>query len=237
MRNPFFKIIFVLIPFTISAQFADNNFGIALNGVYTTSAEIFLNPNSSNLELRNRSYTLEDIFNPGIEIRYRFSEEFILGLNLEYIKKTATAPNLTAFIGSQVVVLKVEDGLKVFPIELTFHYFFPFSTEDFKFMMGGGFGYYYGEFIRNFAGTELEVVERKIAVGIHVSTSMDYMIHNNLSARFEMKFRNPQYNVKSKYSTTTVIYQGNEIQLPADDFETKVDVNGLTFSLGLVINI
>ena len=237
MKISFFKILFLLIPVTISAQFADNNIGIALNGVYTTSAEIFLNPNSSNLELRNRSYTLEDSYNPGIDIRYKFSEEFILGLNVEYIKKTAMAPNLTAFIGNQVVVLQVEDGFKVFPVELTFHYFFPFSTEDFKFIMGGGLGYYYGEFVRNFAGTELEVVERKVAIGIHVSTSMDYMIHKNLSARFEMKFRNPQYNVKSKYSTTTVMYQGNEIQLPEDDFETKVDINGLTFSLGFVISI
>lgn len=238
MKKNFFYIILLLISqANLFAQFAENNIGIALNGVYTTSAEIFLNPNASNLEIRNKSYTLEDIYNPGIDVRYRFSEEFILGLNVEYIKKTANAPNLTAFIGNQVVVLNVEDGLKVFPIELTFHYFFPFSTEDFKFMMGGGLGYYFGEFVRQFNEAELEVVERKIALGIHVSTSMDYMIHKNLSARFEMKFRNPQYNVKSKYTTTTVMYQGNEIQLPEDDFETKVDIDGLTFSLGLVINI
>ncbi len=218
-------------------QFNKNNLGIAINAVYTTSAEIFLNPNASDLELRNRSYTIEDIFNPGIDVRYRLWQEVILGLNVEYINKTSSAPNLTAFIGNQVITLEVEDGFRVIPIELTVHYFFPFSTEMFKFLMGGGLGYYRGEFIRKFNEVELEVVQRKIALGIHVSASMEYMIFDYLSARFEMKFRNPQYNVTSEYNKTEIIYQGNTIQLPDDAFETKVDIDGLTVVLGLVLNI
>ena len=42
-----------------------------------------------------------------------------------------------------------------------------------------------------------------------------------------MKFRDPQYTVKSKYSKTEATYQGNTIQLPEDAFETKVDIDGL----------
>ena len=229
-------LIFFFFAGSSLAQFGQNRFGIAINGVYTTSAEIFLNPNASNPDVRNKSYTLEDIWNPGLDIRYRFSSEFILGLNIEYINKTADVPNLTTFIGNQVLVVTVEDGFKVIPIELTFHYYFPFSTERFKFLMGGGLGYYRGEFVRKFGEVELEIVQRRIALGIHVSTSMDYIIHNGFSARLEMKFRNPQYNVKSKYNETEVIYQGNIIQLSEDAFETKIDVNGLTFSLGIVFN-
>jgi hypothetical protein len=172
-----------------------------------------------------------------LDLRYRFSNEFILGLNIEYVRKTANAPNLTAFIGSQVFVFEVEDGLSVIPIELTAHYHFPFSTEDFKFMMGGGLGYYIGEFVRKFQDVDLEITQRKFALGLHVSASMDYIIIENLSARFEMKFRNPQYTVTSKYSKTQVMYQGNAIQLPENAFDTKVDIDGLTFILGLVINI
>ena len=197
----------------------------------------FLNPNSSDLEARNKSFVLEDIWNPGIDVRYRFSSEFILGLNVEYIKKTANLPNLTAFVGNQVYVFEVEDGFRTIPIELTAYYFFPFSTENFKFLMGGGVGYYYGEFIRKFSDVDLEVTQRKISMGILVATSLDYMIFDNLSARFEMKFRNPQYNVKSKYTKTEVEYQGNTIQLSEDPFETKVDINGLTFVLGVVFQI
>lgn len=233
-------VLSIIILFSLTEtsfpQYEPGNLGIAINAVYTTSAEIFLNPNASNIEIRNKSFTLENIWNPGLDIRYRFSEEFILGLNVEYINKTANAPNLSAFVGNQVVVFEVEDGLRLIPVELTAYYYFPFSTEDFKFMMGGGLGYYRGEFIRKFSDVELEVVQRKIALGIHVSASMDYAIHKNLSARFEMKFRNPEFNVKSKYSKTELTYQGNTVQLPDDAFETKVDINGLTFILGIVIN-
>ncbi len=94
----FLVIISSLVSNTF-AQFDSLGLGISINAVYTTSADIFLNPNSSDAEARNRSFLIEDIWNPGIDIRYRFSSEFILGLNVEYIKKTANQPNLTAFIG------------------------------------------------------------------------------------------------------------------------------------------
>ena len=232
-----FLILIILFGTSSFAQFGAGGIGIAVNAVYTTSAEIYLNPNSSNPEVRNRSFTLENIWNPGLDIRYRFSTNFILGLNVEYIKKSAYAPNLTAFINNQVFVFEVEDGLSAIPIELTAHYYFPFSTEEFKFVMGGGLGYYIGEFVRKFQDVDLEIAQRKFALGFHVSASMDYIIVENLSARFEMKFRNPQYTVTSKYSKTEVIYQGNVIQLPDNAFDTKVDIDGLTFLIGLVINI
>jgi outer membrane protein W len=232
-----FLVLIALLSTSSFAQFGAGGIGIAVNAVYTTSAEIYLNPNSSNLEVRNRSFALENIWNPGVDIRYRFTNEFILGLNVEYIKKTDFAPNLTAFIGNQVFIFEVEDGLSVIPIELTAHYYFPFSTEEFKFMMGGGLGYYIGEFVRKFQDVDLEIAQRKFALGFHVSASMDYIIVENLSARFEMKFRNPQYTVTSKYSKTEVTYQGSVIQLPDNAFDTKVDIDGLTFIFGLVINI
>jgi outer membrane protein W len=218
-------------------QFNEHNFGISANLVYTTSAEIFLNPNSSDPVVRNQSYTLEDIFNPSLDVRYRLSEFFILGLNVEYINKSADAPNLTAFVGSQLIVFNVEDGFRVIPFELTAHYFFPFSTEDFKFLMGGGIGYYRGEFTRKFSDVDLSVVQRKIALGIHVSASLDYMLISNVSFRFEMKFRDPQYEVKSEYTKTEVIYQGETVNLPNDAFETKVNIDGLTFVIGIVYHL
>ena len=237
--------IFLIVPLTILfsigsfAQFSSGNVSIAVNAVYTTSAEIYLNPSSSSSEVRNKSFTLENIWNPGIDFRYRFSDEFILGLNIEYIKKTANAPHLSAPIGNQFYIFEVEDGFSVIPIELTAHYYFPFSTEHFKFMMGGGLGYYIGEFIRKFRDVDLEVTQRKFALGLHVSTSVDYIIIENLSARFEMKFRNPQYTVSSKYSKTEVEIEGFDepITLLESPFDTKVDIDGLTFIFGLVINI
>ena len=238
MRKFFLTIILSgFLITTAYSQFTPKRLGISLNAVFTTSAEIFLNPNSSDVEARNRSFLIEDIWNPGIDLRYRFTEVFILGLNVEYVKRTSSQPNLTAFIGNQVYTFMVDDGFESIPIELTAYYFFPFSTEKFKFTMGGGIGYYYGRFIREFAGTDLEVTQRKMSLGLLVSTSLDYMIFDFLSARLEMKFRNPQFNVSSKYTKTQVEYEGNVIQLSDNPFETKVDINGLTFVFGIVYHM
>jgi len=221
-------IILSISAANLFAQFGSGRWGIAVNAVYTTSADIYLNPNSSDVEVRNKSFLLEDIWNPGIDIRYRFTEEFILGLNVEYIQKTRTLPNLSAPINNQIYVFDVEDGLKTIPIELTAYYFFPFSTERFKFLMGGCIGYYFGNFIRKFADVDLEVTNRKITLGFLVATSIDYMIFDYLSARLEMKFRNPQYNVSSKYSKNVADYNGTSVPLLQTPFETKVDINGIT---------
>ena len=222
----------ILFAAPLYSQFHENKFGISINAVYTTSADIFLNPNSSDIVVRNKPFVVEDILNPSLDIRYRFNEWFILGLNVEYMKKSATGPNLTVFLGNRIVVFEVEDGFKVIPIELTAHYLFPFSTDRFIFIMGGGLGYYRGEFTRKFSDVDLSIQQRQVAIGIHVSASMDYMFLEFFSVRFEMKFRDPQYNVTSKYNKTTVLYQGNEIPLHDDAFETKVNINGVTFILG-----
>lgn len=216
------------------AQFNEHKFGLAANLVYSTSADIFLNPNSSDPIIRNQPFTLEDIISYGLDLRYRFSESTLLGISTEYIYKTSQAPNLSVFLGNQVVRLPVVDGFQLIPLEATAYYFLPFSTESFKFMMGGGIGYYFGKFIRKFAGTEALVQERKFAIGIHVSASMDYIIFNNFSTRFEMKFRDPQFNVISKYSVVDVEYRGEVVHLTDSDFETKINMNGISFILGLV---
>lgn len=65
-----FIIIFIISSIGSFAQYTARRIGIAVNAVYTTSAEVFLNPNSSDLEARNRSFLLENIWNPGIDIRY-----------------------------------------------------------------------------------------------------------------------------------------------------------------------
>ena len=232
--NIFGAIILFSAP--LYSQFHENNFGISINAVYTTSADIFLNPNSSDIVIRNKQFVVEDIINPSLDIRYKLNEWFVLGLNLEYMQKSALGPNLTVFLGNRIVVFEVEDGFRVIPVELTAHYLFPFSTEQFVFMMGGGMGYYHGEFTRKFRDVDLSIQQRQFAIGIHVSASMDYMPLEFFSIRFEMKFRDPQYNVTSKYNKTTVIYQGEEIHLPDDAFETKINVDGVTFSLGCVFH-
>ena len=229
-------IIFILIlHFRVLCQYNGNDISIGVYGVYTTSASIFLNPNASDVVIRNQSFILEDITNPAADIRVRVSEPLIIGLHVEYIKKTETSPNLTAFVGGSVVRLNVEDGFNLIPVELTAYYVLPFSTEGWKFLMGGGLGYYNGEFIRKVADTGVSTVQKEAEFGIQVSASMDFVPINQVVIRFQMKFRDPQFIVTSQYDQQVIEYQGHVILLPRDSFDTKINMDGITFMLGAAI--
>jgi len=226
----------ILFAFTISeslfAQYNGNDFAVGVYAVYTNTTSIFLNPNASDIVLRNQSFEIDDIFNPAIDLRYRVSDPLIIGLNIEYIKKTSVGPNLNAFVGSTVITIDVEDGFKVIPVELTAYYLLPFSTEKFKFLMGGGGAFYMGEFIRKVGDAEVTNVESEKSFGIQVMASMNYLPLENLIIRFQMKFRDPQITVSSKYNKSEAVYQGQIITLPQQPFDTKIDMDGITFLLG-----
>lgn len=221
--------------------FAEINFGqdttpdfvITAGSAYITSAELFLNPNSSDIFLRNQSFELKDIFTPAIEIRYRLNDELMLGLSTEYARKSQKGNFLTVLAGSQLIQLESEDGFIFIPVELSLYHIMPFSTESFKFNMGGGIGYYYAEQTRKFGDTDISNLETKPVIGIQVSTGMEYIIKENIGVRLQLKFRAPEVKVKSKYNNTKVNYKGNTITILQDTFDSKVGINGALFMLGI----
>ncbi len=232
MRTSIIIIFHFLFYIPVLCQYNGNDISIGVYGFYTTSASIFLNPNASDIVVRNESFLIEDIWNPGVDIRFRVSEPLILGLNIEYIRITKSAPNLIVFLGGSVVPLRVDDGFKLIPVELSAYYLLPFSTEGFKFLMGGGLAYYNGEFIREIGETEVKNITKEAAFGIHVSISMDYVPINDVAIRFQMKFRDPQFTVSSQYEQQEIEYEGNVIILPEGTFNTKINLDGITFMLG-----
>jgi hypothetical protein len=229
-----FLLLFLLFPLIeIFPQYDGNNFSLGVNAVYTTTARLYLSPNSSDPTIRNNYFPMEDIINPAFEIRYRLTEKIIIGFGSEYMEKTKRGRNLTVFTqGGQTQTIEVDDGFRLIPFELTVYYLIPFSTEDFKFLMGGGGGYYFGEHVRNFGDANVKNESRKSAYGIHVLVGMDYMLRDNISLRFEMKFRDPQFNITSKYSSLKVNYRGRIVTVPQETFPSKINVDGVTFLLG-----
>lgn len=215
------------------SQFNDKRLSIGINGVYTTTAQIFLNPNSSDPVIRNTSFELTDIFDPAIDIRYRITDEIILGLGTEYMKATAGGGNLTIISGNLTENIEITDGFLLIPIEFSGYYILPFSTERFKFLMGGGAAYYYGKHIREFGNAGISTVKRDIAYGIQVSISMDYLLSNDLTIHTEMKFRDPQFKLESAYDNQEINYNGNAIFIEQKTFNSKINVDGVTFILGV----
>ncbi|MGQ9643299.1 MAG: hypothetical protein ACUVT3_05535 [Ignavibacterium sp.] len=235
MKNQYLKIFFIvgLLSFPAFPQYQSTQFNISVGSVYVTSAELFLNPNSSDIFLRNQSFELKDIFSPAFEIRYKLSDAVVIGLSSELDKKSQKGNFLTVLAGSQIIQLESEDGFIFIPVELSVYHILPFSTESFKFNMGGGLGFYYATHTRKFGDTEISNVEIKPTFGIQVGAGMEYLITENIGIRLQMKFRAPEIKVKSKYNSTTVNYKGNIITILQDTFDSKISVNGAVFMLGL----
>ena len=63
-----------------------------------------------------------------------------------------------------------------------------------------------------------------------------YLITDFFSVRGELKFRDPQFDMQSKFSKTEVIINGQPFEINNDVFDSKVNINGITFGLGLVVH-
>lgn len=199
---------------------------------YTTTSKLYLQPNSPDLVLKNTFQSMDDLFNYSAEIRYQFWENISLGLGSEFIqtKNVNSSYNLA---GTKAVLT---EGYEFIPVELTFYYQLPISTERFKFFMGGGAGIYFGKHIREIGDAKFEAVKMNPGFGIHVLTGMDFFINNYLSVRAQMRFRDPEFKMESRYNKRTVDINGRNIALSTQAISSKVNIDGITFSFGVSYN-
>lgn len=227
------KIFFLLVilPVSLLAQANGKDFGFAVNMNYTTTSQLYLQPNSPDAVIRNTSQSLDKITSYSAELRYRVSDAILFGISSEYIKKTF---GNTINLGG--IAANVTDGYKVIPIELSIYYQLPFSTEFFKFFMGGGFGFYIGEQIRELGDVTVSNTSRKIGYGIQVSVGMDYLVNSFIAIRGQMRFREPDFEMKSTYSNKIVHYEDRAFLLSSQSFDSKVIIDGISFTIGAVIN-
>lgn len=225
-------IVLLLSGFTFS-QTGRSVISLSFDGIYTTSAKIFLNPNSSDPQLRNNSFPISDVISPAFSLRYKLSKSMIIVVGTEYMKTYATGANLTLLSAGGTRTIKVDDGFIFIPVEAGVNYILPFSTQSFMFSMGGGVGYYFGKMTRNFGDVSVSSSTKKPAYGIFVNITMDYFFIDKMSLKAEMKFRDPQFTTVNTYSKNTVNYLGESLTLSNDSFESKINIDGVSFVIGI----
>ncbi len=235
------KILFILSVLLFNTSFAqvyDKKFSVSANTVYTTSSKLYLAPNSSDRFIRNTFISYDDLLSHGIDFRYRLNKELILSLNIERLSESKEGRNVTVLLleNFNTETIAVKDGFEFYPMEFTLYYIFPFSTVSFKFLMGGGIGYYFGIHLREFGDAVVKNVKRNFAYGFHVSTSFEYFLNESFSLRGEMKFRDPQFTLESSYEKGTVKYGNRDVVLLQDTFDSKINIDGVSFGLGLAFH-
>ena len=233
-----FVVVIIISLFFISSNYSQYNgkyFSISIGGTYTTTAQLYLYPNSSDPVLRNKSIELNHILNPGIEIRYLLAEQIIVGIGTEYFK-AKTGNQILAFENNTTTSIPVSEEIQFIPVEMSLYYLLPFSTEKFKFLMGGGGGIYFGSHKRIVGDSEGITTSRDLSYGIHAIVSMDYLPFSFFSVRLEMKFRDPDFSQTNTYTKNPVKLDGRTVALPQNIFDSRINIDGLTFNLGVVLH-
>ena len=155
-----------------------------------------------------------------------------MGFSTEKISAVETIP--VYFSRFDNLRVPYDEGFDLLAFELSGYYVVPISSEHWKFYLGGGFGTYDGKRSFSVAHVNAETVSSKSYIGIHVLTGVDYQIHSRLGLRFEIKFRDPHFDVTSKFDQQSVNYYGYQIPLPSEE-TVKVNLFGVNYVGGVVI--
>jgi hypothetical protein len=219
-----------------NGQYRDKLFGISANLSYITSSKLFLFPNVSDPIVRSQFIPLEDILAYSSEFRYAVLSDLMIGLGVEYIEKTVPVRNMVVRNSQgNLQSIIVDDGYRVYPVKLTLYYVMPFSMELFKFFMAGGIGVYFAQHVRKSGTLELSNESDEFAYGIHVSIGMDYLVTDYFGIRSEILFRDPEFEMKSKYVSQEFEADGEQYTILRESFSSKVNIDGTCFSIGVFL--
>jgi len=206
-------------------------------GNFTTTSRIYPNPDAPSTELRSTNTPFNSVLNGGVEIRAKWRDDtFFFYLSTEYFSESSTELKLDGSLFPPRRV-PVEDGYRVIPLELGMQVYVPIGSRSWKLSMGGGAGAYYAERILQVAGVRADPAGNRVGFGIHVSIHTEYNILPGISAIAMVKFRDPEIDVNNKFESSTTIFDGNVLTFPPGDIHSRVNVDGMTLGLGLVIEI
>jgi opacity protein-like surface antigen len=223
-------IMLSIVAAALPAKGGGGRFSVAAFGGITTTSKLFANPDARDDIMRGTYTPIDPVFGAGLDVRTTIPALGLrFGLGAEYIARTvsSSAPNTSPAI-------PIEDGYAAVPVELTAYFSIPVGGEAVDFYLGGGVGVYLGERKYTYAGVEAETIDRNIQPGIHVLTGIEYSVGDALALRSEVKFRNIQLETTQQFPVTSTVYQGVTVPLTQDPFTSRVQVDGMYVSLGVV---
>lgn len=239
MKSKFLIIIYCLFSLDAISQETDliihNRIGdINFNLNYNSSAKVFLNPKSVDPYISNLYYTFDGFVSYAVEFKFNvWNNTIYIGLGTEYLKTSNLLYSVRGLFNNLPRTFQVDEGFQVLPVELITYYVFPFSKNWYNAYMGAGFGIYYGKYFRKIYDIISNSTLKRLDYGILINTGLDISLIENLSLKFEMKFRDPELEFKNDFPKTETIINGNRIQLFEKSFYTKINLDGLNLILGL----
>lgn len=225
-------ILFLILFEVVSAQ--DNHYSVSLFGSYVTSSKIYYNYDAADPAQRDQFFRLSGTFGIGIDIRREFSElRLQVGISAEYIK---TQENID-YVVSPAVSIPITDGFRAIPVEITGYFLVPAFLPKWQFTVGAGIGFYWGSRDYSYASVSADPLGREIGAGIHVVTGVEFPLTEAFGFRTQVKFRDVQFWSTEKFGEKQTIFQGRTLILNQEQIKSKILVDGMTLSAGIVYNI
>jgi hypothetical protein len=211
---------------------ARENISVAAKGSYTTSTRFLYNVDRTDIFIDDKYFSYN--FGFGLDVRMlALSDDILIGVNIEKIKTLDQTTKLVYGNGLSYNI-PVAEGFVVYPLELSGYFVIPFSSEYAQVYLGGGVGWYFGERIYSIANAQAATLNSPSGFGIHVLTGADVRITSKIAVRGELKFRDPQFDSVNRFQELSTTYNGLKILLDPSSSKTRVNLNGITYGLGLV---
>ena len=227
-----FSVLFLWTNLTVAGN---RPFSVELRGSYTTTSKIFFNADAVSEFERNQFFSVDNIFGLGVDVRRDIAYNLKLGFSIEYISASSPFTQTVRDQTGQVLQLQLDDGYQLIPVELSGYFVIPFSSDRVKVYMGGGVGFYFGERKVEGAGMTTRTVEKDTGFGIQVMSGVDYFLTPMIGLRGELKFRDPQVESTNRFPDEPVEYRGRSILIDQRPFRSKINIDGITFNLGIVL--
>jgi opacity protein-like surface antigen len=213
----------------IAAVVQSQSLFITLKGSYTTSARFLYD------DIGVETKYLSTNFGYGLDIRGPVLDEYVLAGCSGEVITAVDRSNYFVRSGGTYLAVPVEDGYRFSLYELSVYFIFPFSSEDIRAYAGGGLGYYRGERRYSMASVTALMRNRPYGYGIHVLTGTEIRLWSHLFVRGELKFRDPQIDAQTSFDKAATEYQGAVIRLPEEISETRINLNGIAYTVGIAV--
>ena len=127
---------------------------------------------------------------------------------------------------------RLTETLEVIPVELSVLFNIPYLSDDLNIYLGGGSGVYFGNWKRKVLGTESETISKKPGFRFHVLSGIQYSFLNDISAGFEVRFREGSYEVSTEFPKDEFIIEGNTYNIEKS-YSSRIFLDGLRLTFGV----
>lgn len=233
-------VIIAVVAFlpSLQAQQLNPHSSVMLRGTIVTSTRAFNNPDAPDVVDRDHFDFVDDLLGGGVEYQLDFPDQNILfSLSVEYISKVISQNDMFFTTSNQLVQLPVDMGVRFIPIELGVGTRIPLIGNELTLGLGGGFGIYYADRVYGIGGVRMKSESLPIGYGIHIESGFTYMFLNNVGICWEMRFRDPEIINESRFGTDVLSVNNYQISVGKIPQKTKINVHGVSFSLGIILNL